>query len=326
MSCVELEHVVRSNMYTTEEYSSRQPSDIQRNDLELFMATSFFDGMENDTCFEVPQSSQEIYQVWEYLENGTYYCMLIEQTASFSSGGYSNRMTYGWPIVVRPRKRPVLSLRNISLHYSAPHIYSDQDSSSSAATLFVLSSGLSYISQTRERDALPGSTNCVEGGDTDGSTDGANTISELFFNMCKGIYTWQEGRVGGCPFSRCGFVQWHGTSTKACYDAYISVGSGDTSEYPDTNPAVKIANKFNSFSSKYTAFNPYTGDSCGYYAPRNTFGRLLNGIAESDICDVNVSPLSYSDKFVHIEPQPALRQSGSALNQMAAAILSSFSS
>lgn len=322
MACIEKEHAVMSSMYTEEIYEMKQPTVTQRNDLKEFMFTKFFLGLENNSCFLIPFSVQKIYQVWEYQENKISYCMLIEKNATFTRNGYQNRMTYGWPIIVRPKSRN-FTLSSSYLHISAPHIVSDPDTVSSAASLFVQTEALSYIAQTRVQDALPGYPNCLNDSQATGQTDGMNAIDELFYDLNIGIISWQLNSTifdsnppspspsihPSCTTANCGFLQWYGTSLSPCYDAYLSIGSGNETDYSYTppNPAVSIHDYFNSYSMIYDAHTPYIGDGCGLWGKGNLIGRYLNYIPADQLCDINISPIEYSQLFVSIEASPDLR-------------------
>lgn len=312
LKCVENEHAVMTNMYTNEVYVSKQPTLEQRNDLKEFMANGFFSGLQDNICFTVPASVQHIYQVWEYKENNIAYCMLIEKNATFSSRGYNNRMTFGWPIVVRP-KFVNLTTQASFLHFSAPHIVSEPDAVSSGATLFVSTKALSYIVQTRVRDALAGDPTCLYNSQATGITDGLNSKDELFYDMNLGLISWQlntSSLPSPCTTANCGFIQWYGTSVSSCYDGYISIGSGNESDYQYSppNPAVSIHNYFNSFTSIYDAHNPYTGDECGLWGKDNIVGRYLNFLSSEQICDISVQPAEFSQLFISIQASPDLRK------------------
>jgi hypothetical protein len=322
MDCIEKEHAVMTSMYTEEIYEMKQPTLTQRNDLKQFMSSEFFIGLENNSCFSIPFSVQDIYQVWEYTENNIPYCMLIEKNATFARNEYQNRMTYGWPIVVRP-KSINLTMSSTYLHLSAPHIVSDPDTVSSAATLFIHTKALSYIAQTRVQDALPGYPNCLNESQATGRTDGMNSIDELFYDLNVGIISWQLNSSifdstppspspsihPSCTTSNCGFLQWYGTSLSSCYDAYLSIGSGNETDYSYSppNPAVSIHDYFNSYTTIYDAHTPYTGDGCGLWGKGNLIGRYLNYLPTDQLCDIDISPIEYSQLFVSIEASPDLR-------------------
>jgi hypothetical protein len=325
MECIEKEHSVMSSMYSQEIYETKQPTLIQRNDLREFMSSTFFSGIENNSCFStllLPSSVREIYQLWEYTENKIEYCMLIEKNATFASNGYQNRMSYGWPIVVRPKSVNFTSTSSY-LHLSAPHIVSDPDTVSSAANLFVHTKALSYIAQTRVQDALPGYPTCLNDSQASGQTDGMNSIDELFYDLNLGIISWQFNTTifdsnppspspsihPSCTTSNCGFLQWFGTSRSTCYDAYISIGSGNESDYSYSppNPAVSIHDYFNSYTTIYDAHTPYSGDGCGLWGKGNLIGRYLNFVPTQQLCDINFAPIEYSQLYVSIEASPDLR-------------------
>jgi hypothetical protein len=316
LKCVESKHTVVTGMYTEEIYETKQPTSQQRNDLKQFISTSFFSNLESQSCFTVPLSVNEIYQVWEYTESGVDYCMLIERDASFASGLYRNRMTMGWPILIRPK---FLNFTKSSsyVHLSVPHILIEPNTVSSGASLFVQTRAMSLMVQTRVPDALIGYPNCLNESVASGLTDGMNSIDELFYDLNLGLIAWQlnETMFGGdsqyasCTPANCGFIQWYGTSLTSCFDAYLSIGSGNESDYSYSppNPAVTIHDYFNSYTSIYNAHTPYLEDGCELWGKDNILGRYLNYIPTEELCDLSVTPLEYSQLFVTIQASPTLR-------------------
>jgi hypothetical protein len=325
LKCIENKHTVMTGMYSQEIYETKQPTLQQRNDLKLFISQSFFSGFEINSCsLTLPLSVQDIYQVWEYNETGIAYCLLIEKDASFASGAYRHRMAMGWPILVRP-KFVNFTVSSTYLHLSVPHIWTEQNTISSGASLFVQTRALSLMVQTRVPDALQGYPNCLNQSIASGLTDGMNSMEELFFDLNVALIDWQLNdtmfdstpsptSTGGthyasCTTANCGFLQWYGTSSASCFDAYLSIGSGNESDYSYSppNPAVTIHDYFNSYTSIYYAHTPYLADSCGLWGRDNLLGRYLNNIPSTDLCDASVAPEGYSQLFVSIQASPTLR-------------------
>jgi hypothetical protein len=326
LECIESNHAVMTGMYTQAIYESKQPSKELSELLRSFVSTSFFAGLENKTCFSIPSELQQYYQLKEYVENNIPYCMLIENNATFSGSGYTDRMDYGWPILVRP-KYYNFTKNYVYVHLGAPHIYSDIDSLPSGALLFTSTKALSFLVQTRVKDALSGFPSCLSMNQSTGQTDALNSIEELYYAFNLGIIDWQTNSslfdpshpdsLPPCTPLNCGFIQWHETSIQSCYDAYISIGSGNTSDYLTPNPGVRIKDYFNAFMSnsfQYTAQVPETNDSCGLYGRNNLVGRSLNLVAERDLCDISVLPQDYSQFFVTIEAQSAITGSYQSLS------------
>jgi hypothetical protein len=117
------------------------------------------------------------------------------------------------------------------------------------------------------------------------------------------------------------YFQMHGGTTTACGtaastpDIYITNGMGGTANYPTGCLAynLKAAILATPYPQNYTALTGAEATaSCQVIGNTVVQGRLVNGVAASDVCPTAAS--SSTQKFLHVEIKPAPR--GTAVSQV----------
>lgn len=307
---------------TTTALNGKQPTTQQRTDAENFMTTFL---SQNNVCNAViPTSLQSHYKLATFTDTTTspnsVFCTLQEKVINTQL--YYDK---GWPFVAKP-----LSNGNTRrIHITSPHAWYDVDSETQAADIFVKTKASSFMTTLRARDAKTGSTNCQPGGTSDGTTDAANTVTELFWNMAKGIASAANTLHNGCPWDSCAHLQFHGYSSSdpLCPNqVYLSSGTAATSSYNSLTPISRIHS--NLVSQGFTAqlAGVPSNEQCLYFAPRNTFQRHLNSVSDADICTgatpVPLAQISW--KFVHIEQFYSSRAFGVSRTRWVNAISDAF--
>jgi hypothetical protein len=280
---------------------------------------------QNGVCnAAIPTSLQPHYKLVTFTDTTTtpnaVFCTLQEKV--INTAQYYDK---GWPMVAKP-----LNLGNTRrIHITSPHAWYDVDSESQAADIFVKTKASSFMTTLRSRDARTGSTNCQAGGSNDGQTDAANTVTELFWNMAKGIASAANTINNGCQWDSCAHIQFHGYSSTdpLCPNQiYLSAGTIATTTYNPLTPIARIHS--NLVSQGFTAqlAGVPSNEQCLYYAPRNTFQRHLNGVSDANMCTgavpVPLAQITY--KFVHLEQFASSRASGVSRTRWVNAINSAF--
>lgn len=313
---------ITNSIKTNTVLSGKQPTAQQRTDAQNFMTTFL---SQNGVCnAAIPSSLQAHYKLVTFTDTTTVpnsiFCTLQEKVIN-------SQLFYdkGWPLVAKPLNNG--NTRRI--HITAPHAWYDTDSETQAADLFVKTKASSFMTTLRARDARTGSTNCLPGGTSDGQTDAANTITELFWNMGKGIVSAVNTLHNGCPWDSCVHIQFHGYSSSdpLCPNQiYLSSGTIATSNYDPTTPIYRLyTNLVSEGFTAQLAGIPST-EQCLYYAPRNTLQRHLNSVSDANICTGTVpAPLNQITwKFVHIEQYYSSRAFGVSRTRWVNAINNAF--
>ncbi|KAF9502252.1 hypothetical protein BDN71DRAFT_1485540 [Pleurotus eryngii] len=269
----------------------------------------------NCTSVAVPSILQDIYSVSLYEETAPdstrSFCILSETNFDAASGFYVR----GWGLFA-VQASPAQPAR--SLHFAAPHPVFDMKTPMQASALFKRTGAKSLLVAGRIRTASKEPTLCVQT-DSEGGpyykTDPAHDKNEPFFGAAKTIHAWQEDH-GGCQAASCAFVQMHGKAASTCAGdtAFMSTGLGrsESSLAWYTSPADAPIKRLQSEALQvFTTWNISlpSDSSCGLTATTNVFGRLLNGIAEEDVCVRDADATTVSGEFIHIEQSIMARSS-----------------
>ncbi|CAA7261050.1 unnamed protein product [Cyclocybe aegerita] len=250
------------------------------------------------------------------------YCVLHETNAVVSPTR-GTRFEKGWGVFIVPANN-VPSIR--PLHFSVPHPLFDTGTPAQAAITLKRTVSKSLLIEGRHRHALSSVSaggSCFEscqGAEYD-RTDGAHDNREPFHLAMVAIRAWQNTH-GGCPLTRCSYIQWHGKNDATCtadhvflssgFDSGPPAGSSSGNCYSDPDlPVNRIKAQLNGWfpPPRYHA-TPSDDPSCTKLtATDNIFGRLVNGVPEADVCTTPATRCGGSDygQFVHIEQDSVSR-------------------
>ncbi|KAF9259039.1 hypothetical protein L218DRAFT_934164 [Marasmius fiardii PR-910] len=296
---------VPENFYNQETYDAAQPNEAELTAwLGLVNELLWVDG--NCTEVLVPPVLDGIYGVSPFQARTTSYCVLHERKADKSA------YVKGWGVMVVPEHR---SSRIRNIHLAAPHPQFDYQTPEQAAALLEGVGARSLLIPGRKRTSFNTATDCVQpGGNTTTVyyvTDPAHNDKEPFIKANIQIAQWQHTQEGGCPGSSCAFIQLHGKADSSCREDTMFLSSGlarsasSVAWYTDsTDRPVKRLQK--NIREAFPFFNAsLPSDSfCGLTATTNVFGRYLNGIPESMVCQKGSTAPLASGEFVHIEQAP----------------------
>ncbi|KAF9259037.1 hypothetical protein L218DRAFT_974738 [Marasmius fiardii PR-910] len=290
---------VPENFYNQKTYNAAQPTDAESTAwLGLVNELLWIDG--NCTKVVVPPILNETYGVSPFHS----YCVLHERKAD--RGAYVK----GWGLMVVPDYR---SSRTRTIHLSAPHPQYDLGTPEQAAALFEGVGGRSLSIPGRSRTSFMSATECVQPPSSDNSTvyyvtDPAHNDKEPFVKANIQISKWQQTQGGGCPSSSCAFIQMHGKGGSSCPQDTMFLSSGlarsasSVAWYTDSidRPVKRLQKNIREAFPSFNASLPSDSD-CDLTATTNVFGRYLNGIPESMVCQNGSTAQLASGEFVHIE-------------------------
>ncbi|KAG7440902.1 uncharacterized protein BT62DRAFT_1047346 [Guyanagaster necrorhizus] len=287
-------YTVQKDYYNMATYSAAQPNTTQLNSWgNLITSLLYVDN--NCTSVVIPPSLEDIYTVSSFYS----YCILSE--IPVNEMGFYNK---GWGLFVVPSSRTGIK-RNI--HLAMPHPLFDFITPAQAVSIFEMMGARSLLISGRHRRAYNSPTDCLPSTKwtTYYRTDPTHDVNEPFNDANRAIWAWQNVN-GGCPTSRCAFIQFHGKSPTTClYDQiFLSSGLRNSTWYTDDvdRPIKRIQRELKSEDSFRTWNISLPSDSsCALTATNNVFGRLINGVDESNVCNEAATAEVSTGAFVHIE-------------------------
>ncbi|KAJ7210312.1 hypothetical protein C8J57DRAFT_1401105 [Mycena rebaudengoi] len=318
-------YTVPDGHYTEDTYNAAQPNPQQLAGwTELVSSLISVDG--NCASVVVPASLSGIYSVSLFADpTGPEYCIASESTTV--DGFYAK----GWGLVVVPSTRAAV-LRTI--HLSAPHPAFDLFTPEQAGALFKSTGAKSLLVAGRSRNAFRKPTDCIT--PTSNSTvyfrtDPAHDVKQPFFTAAKTVREWQLAN-GGCPPQSCAFIQMHGKAASTCPTDTIFLSSGlgnsptSVAWYTDSTdrPIKRLKRELMSAFPMWHISLP-SDSSCSLTATENVFGRLINRIAEVDVCAGGSNARLATGQFIHIE-QATISRQPEAYASWTTAILAAFAS
>ena len=221
------------------------------------------------------------YTVTTFVDTGIPYCVLLETHYETYDG--RDRVTHGWgTFIYNPG-----SLRNLSI--GAPHPISDMTTNDEAIGVFKGTRSRTFLLSGGHRQASDVVSTCQG---TYRRSDAAHDAQSMFQATVLELKAYADGH--GSEFDH---VQFHGMSTccTAC-DVHLSHGS---------HAPPQAGDKLLELRAALSRYHPgwricMSGDiSCSLDGIENVQGRLLNGVAENEVCSVPAP--STSGHFVHIE-------------------------
>ncbi|KAK0464365.1 uncharacterized protein EV420DRAFT_1516074 [Desarmillaria tabescens] len=288
-------YTVRKDYYNLETYAAAQPDSAQLESWDdLITSLLYVDN--NCTSVAIPPSLQDVYTISIFDS----YCVLSEK--------YVNEMKFydkGWGLFIVPSSRNGIT-RNI--HLAMPHPLFDFRTPAQAVSLFNMTGARSLLISGRHRRAYNSSTDCVPSTKrtTYYKTDPTHDVKEPFSAASRAIWAWQNDN-GGCPTSSCAFIQLHGKSPNTCPTDQMFLSSGlrnstwyaDDIDRPIKRIRMKLKDSFPNWNISLPSDSP-----CIFAATDNIFGRLVNGVEESNVCNEAATADRSTGAFVHIEQAP----------------------
>ncbi|KAJ7159489.1 hypothetical protein C8R46DRAFT_1164849 [Mycena filopes] len=304
-------YTVSEGYYTDETYAAAQPTADQLEGWEdLVSALLSVDG--NCTSLVVPPAIADIYDVSLFTDaaTGAQYCVGSETTSV--DGLYSK----GWGLFVVPATQKAV-LRDI--HLAAPHPAYDLFTPEQAGALFKSTGARSLLISGRIRTANLAPSDCVIPSSNTTvyyKTDPTHDTAEPFFSASKTIRGWQHAK-DGCPAQSCAFIQMHGKGASSCPTdtMFLSSGIGRSSAsiawYTDAvdRPIKRLKTHLMAAFPAWTVSLP-SDSACSLTATDNVFGRLVNGVAEAEVCGEAAGAGGATGEFVHIEQAIVSREVG----------------
>ncbi|KAL0064180.1 hypothetical protein AAF712_008902 [Marasmius tenuissimus] len=287
ISCFD-SYTVTEAFYNEQTYALAQPTEAEEAAWKS-LVSSLLNVNGNCTDITIPDALDGVYGVSPF--RGEEFCVLHERKAENSV------YVRGWGIMVVPSQpaRP-------GVHLAAPHPQYDLLTPQQAAGLFEGIEAKSLLISGRIRTALMNSTSCIMGSGTIYyATDPAHNDKEPFVIASKEIWRWQQAQ-GGCPSASCAFIQMHGKG--------VSRSASSVAWYTDNidRPIKRIQKNIRQANPSWNASLPSDSD-CSLTATLNVFGRFINGVEESLVCEEGATAQLATGEFVHIEQAKGARQS-----------------
>jgi hypothetical protein len=236
--------------------------------------------------FAVPASLDRVVQVRTFTDadNGRNYCLLMEVQDQNADGS----IDYGFGTFI------VYNGATRQLNHQAVHPIADGNTESQAATVFKNTNSRSFLMAGAHRNANSAASMCRLSSPESDASHNSNTMVQATNEELLAYY-------GAASWFA---IEWHGMAASTCpmTDVYPSHGR-DVIPAPTDKIAVLRQNVLASHPSWHVDL-PGSG-SCSLNATENVQGRLLNGVGAGGVCSTEAS--SYTQKFIHIEQGPNLR-------------------
>ncbi|KAK1225207.1 hypothetical protein PQX77_011887 [Marasmius sp. AFHP31] len=304
ISCFD-SYTVTHAFYNEDTYAVAQPTSAEEAAWKSLVSSLLY---VNGNCTDiiVPDVLDGVYGVSPFHSAGEEFCVLHERKADSENSVYVR----GWGIMVVPNRptRP-------GVHLAAPHPQYDLLTPQQAAALFEGIGAKSLLISGRIRTALLNATTCITGsGTVYYATDPAHNDEEPFVTASKEIWRWQQAQ-GGCPSASCAFIQMHGKGASTCPTdiAFLSTGLGRSASslawYTDSvdRPIKRIQKTIRQVNPSWNVSLP-SDSNCSLTATLNVFGRFINGVDESLVCEEGATARLATGAFVHIEQAKGSRQ------------------
>ncbi|KAJ3789323.1 hypothetical protein GGU10DRAFT_260983 [Lentinula aff. detonsa] len=313
ISCLDA-FTVSPGFYDAVSYAAAQPTE-EENTAWTSVVSSMLDVNANDcSSIKLPSVLEHFYVVTTFsdADSTRSFCILSETTTSVNQN-----YTKGWGSMIVPASAKQISRR---LHLSAPHPQADINTPQQAGAIFVLSGAHSLLVSGRFRSAYAMETDCIPPTQPRKryfKTDPTHDIHEPFSIANQAIRDWQNAN-GGCPSETCAYVQFHGKAAASCAadTMFISSGLGNSNSslswYRDPSldiPARRLRDVARTVFPTWNVTIPPDDPDCALTATSNVFGRLINGVPESNVCMTEANTLTATGEFIHIEQAIVSRQS-----------------
>ena len=240
--------------------------------------------MLNGACnFALPAAIATAAQIRTFTDTSTStsYCLLMEVLDANGNG----KVDRGWgAFMVNPNA-------TLEISHQAPHPLADLNTENQSIGVFGGTNSRSWLMTGAHRLAASGSNSCQS---SYGASDAAHNITNMFHATNIELLAFYGSNLQT--------IQWHGMAADTCStNAFLSHGR-------DLNPAAGDKNLLlrNSMLAAHASWDIETPDSsCTLNATDNVQGRLINGVAEANVCGTAAS--SYNGRFLHIEQDPNMR-------------------
>ncbi|WP_428262536.1 hypothetical protein [Haliangium sp.] len=239
-----------------------------------------------DGVLPVPLTGVMLQAPFLDLESGNEYCVLMEGRDA-DIDGYVDR---GWGTFITNRNA------TRALGHQAPHPYFEAQTAVQAVDVFKGTDSRSFLMCGSHRYANQAASAC----DPDyHESDCVHAVANMYYPTVVEIARFHAAR--GEPHSQ---IQWHGLADSSCpgIDAYLSPGRASTP--PAGANVLTLQAHAQADHPGWVVEVPGTG-VCQRSGTRNTAGRYLNGVSESEVCTTSAS--AASGQFVHVEQKLDVR-------------------
>jgi hypothetical protein len=219
-------------------------------------------------------------------QNNNTYCVFMEtQTVPAE-----DRVVHGWGTFIYNDDY----LRELNI--SAPHAKYETGTATETVGIFKNTGSRTFLMTGAHRQAsLTASTcqtDCMEGDCR--QSDAAHNTAHMFHATIAALKEYYDSHT-----SEFYHLQFHGMGTSSCpgVDVYITHGMSATAGTGDK--ILELKSNLLHHNTTWTVTVPGDSPLCTLHGSTNVQGRLLNGVASSEVCAKATS--SYSGRFIHIE-------------------------
>jgi hypothetical protein len=216
--------------------------------------------------------------------NSRSYCLLMEVLDADNNG----KVDRGWGTFV------VYNGASRELSHHAPHPIADSTTENQAIGIFRDTDSRSYLMAGAHRLANSGSSSCQS---SYGPADAAHNVDNMFQATNAELMDYYGSNDWWA-------IQWPGMAADTCDAAQVYLSHGRNVLPVTGDKILDLKNNVLLYHPTWDVETTGTG-ACTLNATDNTQGRLINGVAASQVC--NTAASSYTGRFLHIEQDPGFR-------------------
>jgi len=218
-------------------------------------------------------------------EDDRSYCILAETAMSDYGDPAGELVAHGWgTFVVNPT-----SLRH--LNASAPHVKYEAWTDKEATLLFRQTRSRSLLLNGAHRYASDTPSDCQPDRKR---SDAAHNVQNMFHATVEELQEYY-GALGSSPLH----IQFHGMGSSSCPGVDVFMSHGVNLAMESNAVLLMLRQNMASDHPGWTITVPGESPDCNLAGTTNVQGRMLNGVAQDDVCSEVAS--GYTESFIHIE-------------------------
>ncbi len=250
--------------------------------------------MLRETCETIvlPASLQPHYTIKRFIYPGNLqaYCVLYESVDADSDG----QADKGWGTVI-VNEDPI---RNLDI--AIPHPLNDAVTPAQGIALFKSSEARTFTMTGAHRKANAQVSSCQSAHNI---ADAAHNVNVFFHRTTEVLQTFY--RDLDQPFFT---VQFHGMAASSCDGVDVYITNGSSMRVPAPGDTIyELKENLLAQQSDWVVTVPGDIPACPLTGTTNVQGRLLNGVAPSNVCTEAALADNVSGEFIHIEQKFAHR-------------------
>lgn len=299
------DYVPPKNFISNGTWNYFAPTNLQKRVWNQLI-NEFLSSDSNCTKIKISSVLEGVYGIKAFYDKKSLYCALYEIST------LHKHFRRGWGLLMVPFDKSTVKT---NLHISVSHPFSDGLVHVQAASLFTRTGARSLLISGLRKDSRYAKSKCRK---RFFASDGSRDNGTMFHQTAVAIKDWQMTKGGGCPWSTCAFVQFHGKGPKTCQRDTVLLsagvpGSSLSGKKFYANSKLPVNRLKKALLQRVPKWNVVTPDDsrCKLTGVTNTFGKILNRIPSEMVCHQKSKVSQATGHFIHIEQAPLARRQSS---------------